>query len=78
MAVSEGAILPTVFNSLLGILSRPVAFLSSISFKRVNTNRYSEFAEKTIYQWFPDKVQDLHLQQEYILLVPAHYLESVC
>ena len=38
MAVSEGAIIPAaVFNSLLGILSRPVAFLSLIFFKRFNT-----------------------------------------
>ena len=38
MAVNEGAILPVaVFNSLLGILLRPVAFLSSLFFKRFYT-----------------------------------------
>ena len=38
MAVIEVAIIPAaVLNSLLGILSRSVAFLSSIFFKRFNT-----------------------------------------
>ena len=69
MAVSEGvhAIIPAaVFNSLLGILSRPVFFFFNhqFSLKGLIQYRYSEFAEETIYQWFPDKIQELHLQHE--------------
>ena len=38
MAVSEGAtILAAIFNNLLGIISRPVAFFSSIFLNRLKT-----------------------------------------
>ena len=38
MSVSEGVtILAAIFNNLLGILSRPVAFFSSIFFNRLGT-----------------------------------------
>ena len=38
MAVSEGAAtLAAIFNNLLGIISRPVAFFSSIFFNRLKT-----------------------------------------
>ena len=72
MAVSEGAIIQAaVFNSLLGILSRPVAFLSSIFFEMFNT---IVCARERFNSVFPGKLQDLHLHQEYLLLVLAKYL----
>ena len=75
IVVSEGAIIPaTIFNNLLGILSKPVSFLSSIFLKDLRQYPYSKYAEKTICQWFPEKIQDLLLPwKEYLLLVLAQY-----
>ena len=37
MAVSKGVTLAAIFNNLLGIISRPVAFFSSIFLNRLKT-----------------------------------------
>ena len=57
--VREGAtILAAIFNNLLGIISRPVAFFSSIFDKMLETYQHSEFAEKMNGQWALNKTQD--------------------
>ena len=53
------------------------AIIPAAVFNSLIPYRYSEFAEKTIYQWSPYKIQDLHIQQEYLLLELVQYLESV-
>ena len=62
-------ILAAIFNNLLGIISRPLAFFSSIFDKT-----YSEFAGKTNDQWALNKTQDWHRQQEYLVLILAQRL----
>ena len=59
--VREGAkILAAIFNNLLGIISRPVAFFSSIFDKTLETSTRDALgiAEKTNDQWALNKTQD--------------------